>query len=392
MNLTLVTISALLTAAESVASTSGRSLHWGKHRGGGKFMLAKLQEKIDSKCNSDFVCPDEVTGCDAIIEWPERPMLDWMDMSEEERLAAKADMKAEVDAFKEQVLTCACCAGKTLEELVGDQGGPGKFMLAKLQQKVESKCNSDFLCPDEVTGCDAVIERPERPMLDWLDMSEEERLAAKADMKAEVEAFKEQVLTCACCAGKSLEELVGDQGGPGKFMLAKLQEKVESKCKSDFVCPDEVTGCDAVIERPERPMLDWLDMSEEEKLAAKADMKAEVEAFKEQVLTCACCAGKTLEELVGPDNDRIRFYDEETSDSSFDGEGWESSSSSEDGGTEDIEDVDLGSLPAQATSIVRASAAVDGLDVQSNPAAGHASISWAIAIAAAAVGIAGWAL
>ena len=46
MNLTLVTISALFTAAESVASTSGRSLHWGKHRGGGKFMLAKLQEKI----------------------------------------------------------------------------------------------------------------------------------------------------------------------------------------------------------------------------------------------------------------------------------------------------------------------------------------------------------
>ena len=302
MNLTLVTISALLTAAESVASTSGRSLHWGKHRGGGKFMLAKLQEKIDAKCNSDFVCPDEVTGCDAVIEKPERPMLDWLDMTDEEKLAAKADMKAEVDAFKEQVLTCACCAGKTLEELVGDQGGPGKFMLAKLQEKVESKCNSDF------------------------------------------------------------------------------------------VCPDEVTGCDAVIERPERPMLDWLDMSEEEKLAAKADMKAEVDAFKEQVLTCACCAGKTLEELVGPDNDRIRFYDEDTSESSFDGEGWESSSSSEDGEMEDtVEDADLSSLPAQATSIVRASAAVDGLDVQSNPA-GHASISWAIAIAAAAFGIAGWAL
>ena len=140
-------------------------------------------------------------------------------------------------------------------------------------------------------------------------------------------------------------------------------------------------------------MLDWLDMSEEEKLAAKADMKAEVDAFKEQVLTCACCAGKTLEELVGPNNDRIRFYDEDTSDSSFDGEGWESSSSSEDGGTEDtVEDTDQSSLPGLATTIARASAAIDGLDMQSNPAAGHASISWAIAIAAAAFGIAGWAL
>mmetsp|Transcript_18743 Transcript_18743/g.30704 ORF Transcript_18743/g.30704 Transcript_18743/m.30704 type:complete len:213 (+) Transcript_18743:61-699(+) len=183
----------------------------------------------------------------------------------------------------------------------------------------------------------------------------------------------------------------GGQGGrgKGKLMLAKLQQEVESECNSDFVCPDSVTGCDAVIEKPERPMLSWWDMSEDEKLAAKAEMEAKVDAFKEQVLTCACCDGKTIDELVGID--RIRAYDEEGSESSFDEEGSESSSSSQDGGTEDfVEDTDLSSLPEQATAIVRASAAVDGFDIQANPAAGQASISWVIAIAA--FGIAGWAL
>ena len=192
----------------------------------------------------------------------------------------------------------------------------------------------------------------------------------------------------------------GGQGGrgKGKLMLAKLQQEVESECNSDFVCPDSVTGCDAVIEKPERPMLSWWDMSEDEKLAAKAEMEAKVDAFKEQVLTCTCCDGKTIDELVGID--RISAYDEESlessfdeegSESSFDEEGSESSSSSKDGGTEDfVEDTDLSSLPEQATAIVRASAAVDGFDIQANPAAGQASISWVIAIAA--FGIAGWAL
>ena len=307
-NLSLVTITVLLTAAAESASGSGRVLHWGQHNQGGqggrgKDILAKLQGMVDTECNSDFVCPESVMGCDEIIDKPERPLFTWWNMSEEEKAEAKAEMEVKKDTFKEQVLTCACCDGKTVEELVGyDQGG---------------------------------------------------------------------------------------QGGRGEDILVKLQGMVDTECNSDFVCPESVTGCDEIIDKPERPLLTWWNMSEEEKAEAKAEMEAKKDTFKEQVLTCACCDGKTVEELVG--HDRIRVYDEDSSGSSLDEEGSESSSSSQDDGSEDIigEDTDLSSLPGQATSIARASAAVDGLDIQSN-AAGQAGISWAFVFAV--FGIASWAL
>jgi len=246
---------------------------------------------------------------------------------------------------------------------------------------VETECNADFVCPESVTGCDANIEKPERPIGTWWGMSEEEKVEAKAEMEAKVDTFKQQILVCACCDGKSLQELVGNdrsEGGRGKQILAKLQEMVETECNADFVCPESVTGCDANIEKPERPIGTWWGMSEEEKVEAKAEMEAKVDTFKQQILVCACCDGKSLQELVG--NDRTSVYDEDSSESSLDEEGSESISSSQDVGIEDIS-TDLTSLPEQAVEIARASAAVDGL-IQSNPAAGQASISWVFAIAA----------
>jgi len=264
---------------------------------------------------------------------------------------------------------------------------------------IDTECNSDFVCPESVTGCDEVIDKPERPLLTWWNMSDEEKAEAKAEMEAKKDAFKEQVLTCACCDGKTVEELVGydedGQGGRRKDILAKLQGMIDTECNSDFVCPESVTGCDEVIDKPERPLLTWWNMSDEEKAEAKAEMEAKKDAFKEQVLTCACCDGKTVEELVG--NDRISIYDEDgLESSSLDEDGLESSSSSEDDSSEDSsedsigEDTDLASLPGQATSIARASAAVDGLNLSN--AAGHAGMSWALIFAAASFGIASLAL
>ena len=187
----------------------------------------------------------------------------------------------------------------------------------------------------------------------------------------------------------------GGQGGRREDFLAKLQGMVDTKCNSDFVCPESVTGCDEVIDKPERPLLTWWNMSDEEKAEAKAEMEAKKDAFKEQVLTCACCDGKTVEELVG--NGRISDYDEDgLESSSLDEDGLESSVSSEDGSSEDSsedsigEDTDMTSLPGQATSLARASASVEGLDISN--AAGHAGMSWALIFAAASFGIVSLAL
>jgi hypothetical protein len=169
------------------------------------------------------------------------------------------------------------------------------------------------------------------------------------------------------------------QGGQGLHIIAKLQEMVESECTSDFACPESITDC-ANIEKPEKPT-DWWNMSDGEKANAKAEMEATKDTFKQQVLVCACCEGKTVQELVG--------YDEDGSESSLDEDGSDSSSS-QDGGTTDINTEDtedlLSSLPENAVAVAKASATVNDSELQnaflSNPAAGHASLSWVLTIAA----------
>ena len=123
MQLSLITIAALLTgAAGAVASASVPVLHLGGHGQGGqgRDIVAKLQGIVESECNSGFVCPESITDC-ANIEKPEKPTTttNWWNMSEEEKAVAKAEMQATKDTFKQQVLVCACCGGKTVQELVG---------------------------------------------------------------------------------------------------------------------------------------------------------------------------------------------------------------------------------------------------------------------------------
>jgi hypothetical protein len=174
------------------------------------------------------------------------------------------------------------------------------------------------------------------------------------------------------------------QGGQGLHIIAKLQEMVESECTSDFACPESITDC-ANIEKPEKPT-DWWNMSEEEKANAKAEMEVTKDTFKQQVLVCACCEGKTVQ-LVGYDG----------SESSLDEDGSDSSSS-QDGGTTDINNEDTADLvsshPENAVAVAKASATVDDSELQnaflSNPAAGHASLSWVLAIVA--IGMVGLAL
>ncbi|KAL7447074.1 hypothetical protein ACHAXM_010745 [Skeletonema potamos] len=149
---------------------------------------------------------------------------------------------------------------------------------------------------------------------------------------------------------------------------------------------DQVTDC-TNIEKPEKPT-DWWNMSDEEKADAKAEMEATNSTFKQQILVCACCEGKTIQELVG-----VTRASDETSDeneSSYDEDGSEAgSSSSQDSGTTDVNTGDtedsLSALPEHAVAIAKASATVDGSDIQtaflSNPAAG-ASFSWFLAITA----------
>ena len=238
-------------------------------------------------------------------------------------------------------------------------------MISKLQEKVDSQCTEDFDCSLE-TDC-TIIEKPEKPEGGWWNMSDED----KAEMELKKEAFKEQVVFCACCEQKSVGELLGvEVGEDGSYesssshdsseggyhhghgghegFISKLQEMADFECSTSDIACDQPVDC-ANIEKPEKDHSDWWSMSEEEKTAAKAEMQEMKEAFKEKVVYCVCCEDMSIQDLVASND----------ADAS-------------------------GEAVSTELAISKALAAVDGSDPsKSNPASGPASLSWAWALAIA---------
>lgn len=236
-------------------------------------------------------------------------------------------------------------------------------MISKLQEKVDSQCTENFDCSLE-TDCTS-IERPEKPEGGWWIMSEED----KAEMELKKEAFEEQVVFCGCCEQKSVGELLsvevgedgsydsssshdgseGHHGGGHEGFISKLQEMADSECStSDIACDQSTVNC-ANIEKPgkDHDHSDWMNMSDEDKAAAKAEMQAMKEEFKEKVVYCVCCKDMSIQDLLAS-NDADEYG--------------EAASTAE-------------------LAISKALAAVDGSDPsKSNPASSPASLSWAWAL------------
>jgi hypothetical protein len=249
----------------------------------------------------------------------------------------------------------------------GHGGGRGSYIVSKLQEKVDSQCTEDFDCSLE-TDC-TNIDKPEKPEGGWLNMSDED----KAEMELKKEAFKEQVVFCACCEQKSVGELLGvEVGEDGSYesssshdvsgggyhhghgghdgFISKLQQMADSECSTSDIACDQTVDC-TNIEKPEKEDHDhsnWMNMSDEDKAAAKAEMQAMKEAFKEKVVYCVCCDGMSIQDLLASNAD------------------------------------ESGEAASTELAISKALAAVDGSDPsKSNPASGPASLSWAWALAIA---------
>lgn len=249
-------------------------------------------------------------------------------------------------------------SGRMLHRGGGGHGGGRGSMISKLQEKVDSQCTEDFDCSLQ-TDCTS-IEKPEKPEDGWLNVSDED----KAEMELKKEAFKEQVLYCACCEQKSVGELLGvEVGEDGSYesssshdgsgggyhhghgghegFISKLQEMADSECSTSDIACDQTVDC-ANIEKPEKPEGGWMKMSDEDKAAAKAEMHA----IKEKVVYCVCCDGLSIQDLLTSNAD------------------------------------ESGEATSTELAISKALAVVDGSDPsKSNPASSPASFSWAWALA-----------
>lgn len=152
------------------------------------------------------------------------------------------------------------------------------------------------------------------------DMSEEERAAYRQEREEMRQRNAENVMNCGCCSSNSeyeLGELVGHiEGavartlgfitpkGEGGSCVGRLQAMVEAECPGYIsTCPTEPIdiGTECVLEKPERPNVDWSSLTLEEKDQFKEQMQVLRDEFKEQVLKCSCCTGISVAELLGID-------------------------------------------------------------------------------------------
>jgi len=189
--------------------SEGKNRGRGKGRGGRK--PGFLQDKVDAKCDT-LECPADASSVSCDIDKPERPDVDWEDLTEDEKAALKDEKKAKMGDYVDALALCVCCTGTPLEDVL-----PNK------EDRMEEKCDA-LECPADPAALDCDLAKPEHPKADWANLTEEERAALKEEKASERDEFREQLALCACCTEDfALEDVFPDrpkgkgQGRPGKF-------------------------------------------------------------------------------------------------------------------------------------------------------------------------------
>ena len=147
------------------------------------------------------------------------------EMSKEDRANYRQQKEDMQQRNAENVMNCGCCAdnpdfqlGELVDKIEGAVAktlgfdtpkGDSVTCVGRLQAMVDAKC-PDFIssCPDEAIdiGRECVLEKPERPKVDWAGIS----LQDKIEWKEQRNEFKTQVLKCSCCTGIPVAVLFGD--------------------------------------------------------------------------------------------------------------------------------------------------------------------------------------
>jgi len=176
-------------------------------------------------------CDDEMSKEDAsdlkdtIIAALQVKREKFKEMSKEDRANYRQQKEEMRQRNAENVMNCGCCAdnpdfvlGELIEQIEGAVAKTLGFNIPKggsvdcvgrLQAMVDAKC-PDYIssCPDEAIdiGRECVLEKPERPSVDWAGISLED----KVEWKEQRNEFKTQVLKCSCCTGISVAVLFGE--------------------------------------------------------------------------------------------------------------------------------------------------------------------------------------
>jgi len=260
-------------------------------RGDGRDKPGFLQAKVDEKCET-LECPADASSVNCNFDKPERPDVNWEDLTEEEKAALKDEKKAKMSGYVDALALCVCCTDTPLEDVLPNKqkhkklfaekksrgGGKGRRgdKMSFLQDKVDDKCET-LECPADASSINCDIDRPERPEIDWANLTKEEKTALKDEKKAKMGDYVDALAPCVCCTDTALEDL-----------LPNKQDMIEEKCDS-LDCPADPATLDCNIEKPERSKADWANLTKEEWAALKEERASKHDGFREQLALCVCC-------------------------------------------------------------------------------------------------------
>ena len=144
-------------------------------------------------------------------------------------------------ARREQLVLCACCTDSSIKDLLperedgrssfinrGHGGGKRKFMKMMLEETIEDECDA-LSCPADVSSLDCSFERPERPDIDWVELSHDEKMALREGAKSKFDEHRERLTMCVCCTDSSVEDLLPDRAD----RLERLQDLLDSSTSED---------------------------------------------------------------------------------------------------------------------------------------------------------------
>ena len=101
-------------------------------------------------------------------------------------------------------------------------------MKMMLEETIEDECDA-LSCPADVSSLDCSFERPERPDINWVELSHDEKMALREGAKSKFDEHRERLTMCVCCTDSSVEDLLPDRAD----RLERLQDLLDSSTSED---------------------------------------------------------------------------------------------------------------------------------------------------------------
>ncbi|WP_247954528.1 DUF1542 domain-containing protein, partial [Streptococcus oralis] len=179
------------------------------------------------------------------------------DLTDEEKAAAKADAKAKADEAKKNI------DNATTDEAVSQAKTAGTTEVNGVNPTAQSK-------PAAKQAIDDALKAKEAAINSRIDLTDEEKAAAKADAKAKADEAKKNI------DNATTDEAVSQAKTAGTTSIASVNPTAQSK-------PAAKQAIDDALKTKESSIDSRTDLTDEEKAVAKADAKAKSDEAKKNI-------------------------------------------------------------------------------------------------------------